>query len=221
MTIQIARIKINRWLALACLLLPAFVMAGCAGTGGHDLRGVVLTPEVVPTSWPHEFKETVTAEIVFFGKHISAVGMIDFHNARDFRLTAAGPDGKLLFDARYNWAGCHNMHRSALIPDSAVGTICRDISLALQPPNGEGLHAKEGYDITTHTDAQLRHFTYYCHRQNAQPEKLTVQLSGFDTLTIHYRRYDARGWPTQIYIDRPYRFYSVTMTMEGDATTVK
>ncbi len=213
---QIFRSTVGWYCALgAALAIGLGVLGSCSNTG---VRGGAANQPAINEgmiSWPHEFRNSFLATIVFLGRRIDVAGKIDFHTWRDFRLTAATPQGKLLFDARVNWAGFHNLHTSAELPDSPVGTICRDVSLALRPPEiNEPLKLKDGYAVATFEDAQLRHFTYYFNPTSKLLEKTTVQLANaFDTLTILFPQHDSRGWPMEMVFERPHRFYTITMTL--------
>ncbi len=192
-------------------------LGGCANTRS---RGSAATQPIAihdgTISWPQEFRSSYSATITFMGQRIDAVGAIDFRTWRDFRLSATTPQGKLLFDARVNWAGFHNLHASAQLPDSPVGSICRDVSLALRPPEiKEPLRNKDGYLEASFEDALHRHFTYYFNRTTMQLEKTTVQRASFDTLTILFPRHDSRGWPVEMIFERPHRFYKITMTLNN------
>jgi len=204
----------RRWGWFPLVLLAGWSLGGCATAGRRAELAQASATTQQALAWPRDFRCPFAAVITFAGRRIEAVGTLDYHTPRDFRLTATTPDGQLLFDARYNWAGCHNLHASAAVPDSAVGGMCRDVSLALERPQLTGpLHIKDGLALASRTDQYLRHFTYYFPPGVERPEKTTVLLGTFDTLTIHYRRYNARGWPVEVVFDRPYRFYRTVITL--------
>lgn len=162
--------------------------------------------------WPTEFRRPFNASITYLGQNMPAEGTLDFHGWRDFRMSATGK-GKLLFDARVNWAGFHVLRDgSGAVPDSVAGTICRDVSLALRPPDVVQLKPK-GADLAgTCVDALGQTFTYRYGLDGRLKEK-RVQLRAFDTLTIRYLAFDATGFPTSITIDRPHRLYTIAVSI--------
>lgn len=196
-----------RQLLLALLLLA---LAACQAPG----RPVESTApvEAALQRWPREGKRPFFTTIHALGKRITASGVLDFHNAHDFRLTAVNEMGAVLFDARRNWAGITVLRTLPGLDSKIVETLLQDFSLALRTPATlDGMLAEGDYHVVRATDPRGDKLKWKF-TPAGQLAWLEVQRGVFDTLRGQYRTYNAAGMPRDLVLSRPARGYTAYFT---------
>jgi len=195
-----------------CLLVTlSLLLIGCGTIPATPIAA--LSPEAQrvaqSTLWPNiPAKRPFSITIHIAGRRTTATGVLDYHDPRDFRITAATELGNVLFDVRVNWTGVTVLRTMPGIDASIVEAFVRNLSRAMTLPDSlEGL--------TLARDQLLLRRNGYLWTFDANTDRLKtteITMGTFDTLRIEYLRYDHRGWPREIAITRRARFYSITLT---------
>src|SRR4051794_40769721 len=102
---------IRRRLSLA-ILTATGLLAACQVAPTVQVSNESVEAERVAqalAAWPEAPTGSSAVNRPFFttihiaGKRVTASGVLQFHTARDFRITAVTEMGVILFDARMNW----------------------------------------------------------------------------------------------------------------------
>lgn len=163
--------------------------------------------------WPEEAKRPFFATIHAAGRRVVAIGVFDYHNSHDFRITTVTELGQILFDARCNWAGCKVVRTMPGLPENVIEMLCRDLSLAWRIPSEvRNMELKKNEWVYTYVDAERFHFTHYFNPDDGRLKRTEIQLGVFDTLTVDVQSYDSQGWPTELVLSRPARAYTIQLS---------
>jgi hypothetical protein len=194
-------------LALSTGLALVIGLAGCATKPGQKAAFIPSSQarHDPAARWRTPGPRHFIADISYLMINLHLTGVLEFYAWNDFRLIA-NENGALLFDARCNWAGVHTLRSNGRVPDSVITTLCQNLEWATRPPIvpvGEFV-MKEGHLVATGSDGNDRPATYQL-SPAGDPEVTRIELHHHDTLIIHYA---ADG---TISLDRPGRFYSITM----------
>jgi hypothetical protein len=186
-------------------------------------------------AWPKSASDAPAIKRPFFatihiaGHRTTASGLLQYHNARDFRITAATEMGVILFDGRMNWAGVNVLRSMPGIDRGIIGTLITDLTTAFQLPESlKGIEAKGAAATGGPTALVLKkqgadtdHYTWTFDARTGRLRTLEVDKGLFDTLHIDYVRYDARGWPQEMTVTRKARLYTISFTFTDDGDVAK
>ncbi len=177
----------------ACQTAPSTVAIAAASAE-------VQRVEEAAAEWPHvpagepPLKRPFFATIHIAGRRTTASGLLQFHNPRDFRITAATEMGVILFDGRMNWAGVTVLRSLPGVDKSVIGTLVRDLATAFQLPTSFGGGVpKNGVLTIRQTGADTNKYTWMFNARSGRLRQTLVDLGLFDTLVINYLRYNAAG----------------------------
>jgi hypothetical protein len=224
------RTTILGWLTMATGLIAAAFFAGCQAS--HTVAVSAMSPESQRVSqaleaWPEApvgapgLKRPFFTTIHLAGKRVTASGVLEYHSARDFRITAATELGVILFDARMNWAGVTVLRQMPGLDKLIVDSVVRDLSKAFElPASLDGLGQQGNVLLLSHTDAESNHYTWVFDPSSGRLRETAVKLGAFDTLLVEYPRYNAHGWPEEMTLTRKARFYMINLTF-NDGSIVR
>ncbi len=213
--------------------LGAMTVAGLAGCnlGPRTLPISAPNPEyqrvradlaqwpAVPKNSIEGLKRPFFATIRILNQRTTASGWLDFHNPRDFRITAVTEMGVILFDARMNWAGVTVLRQMPGLPTASVEALVSDLSTAFHlPASLEGLTpaGSGGSLVLKRTEADTHKYTWTFDAASGRLKATDVDLGLFDTLHIQYHAYDSRGWPQELSVVRKARFYTISLSFTDD-----
>jgi hypothetical protein len=179
------------------------------------------------SAWPEAPKGASAIKRPFFttihlaGRRVTASGVLEYHSARDFRITAATELGVILFDARMNWAGVTVLRQMPGLNRMIVDSLVCDLSKAFMLPDSlDGLGRQGNMLVLTHTDAESNHYTWEFDPASGRLRETVVKLGTFDTLLVDFPRYNAHGWPEEMTLTRKARFYTISLTF-NDGSIVR
>lgn len=208
-----------RTIKIACLITLLFCLAACQSAATRPAgrprvhQGDNQKVDAALDQWPDEARRPFFATIHAAGKRVVALGVFDYHNPRDFRITTVTELGQILFDARCNWGGCRVVRTMPGLPESVIEMLCRDMSLAWRiPEQAKNLQLRKNDLTFEETDAERFHFAYYFDSQTGRLKRNEIQLGLFDTLTVDIHQYDSHGWPTELTLSRPARAYTIQLS---------
>jgi hypothetical protein len=163
-------------------------------------------------------KRPFFATIHIAGHRTTASGLLQYHDARDFRITAITEMGVILFDGRMNWAGVEVLRSMPGIDKSIIETLLRDLATAFQlPPSLAGGVEKGGAFVVHDTGADTNKYTWTFDAHSGRLRETDVALGLFDTLHISYLHYNSAGWPSEISVTRKARLYTISLSFTDDA----
>lgn len=209
---------VSGWAFSACQTAPMTTMQIAAANADQQriANASAQWPDV-PASEP-ALKRPFFATIHIAGRRTTASGLLQYHNARDFRITAATEMGVILFDGRMNWAGVTVMRSLPGVDKSLIASLVRDLATAFQLPTTlSGSSAKNGSLTIKQTGADTNKYTWIFDTHTGHLRETQVDRGIFDTLYVDYLRYNARGWPEEISVVRKARFYNISLTFTDDA----
>jgi hypothetical protein len=214
-------------------LLSLVVIALAACQAQPTVNVSAPTPEMARVqqamaAWPSApsdgpaINRTFFATIHIAGHRTTASGVLQFHNARDFRITAATEMGVILFDGRMNWAGVTVLRSMPGISSAIIGSLLKDIASSFQLP--ETLNGVQVKGRGTGTQLVLKrqladtnHYTWIFDASSGRLQEIDEDLGLFDTLRINYLRYNERGWPEEMTVTRKALFYTISFTFTDGA----
>jgi hypothetical protein len=217
-------------LVLTAGLIAAMGLAGCQSA--PTVAVSAMSPEAQRVSealgaWPEAAVGAPAIKRPFFttihlaGRRVTASGVLAYHSARDFRITAATELGVILFDARMNWAGVTVLRQMPGLDRMIVDSLVRDLSKAFRLPESiDGLGRQGNMLVLTHTDAESNDYTWEFDPASGRLRETEVKLGTFDTLLVDFRRYNAHGWPEEMTLTRKARFYTINLTF-NDGSMVR
>jgi hypothetical protein len=175
----------------------------------------------VPADAP-ALKRSFFATIHIAGHRTTASGLLQFHNARDFRITAATEMGVILFDGRMNWAGVMVLRTMPGIDPGIIESLLKDLATAFQLPESlNGIQTKGSGAaaelMLKRQGADTDHYTWIFDGSTGRLRETDVDKGLFDTLHIQYLRYDMRGWPEEMTVARKARLYTISFTFTDGA----
>jgi len=204
--------------ALAAVALTA--LASCVSWSGADkpIDAKVADPvRAFVEQWPAVTKRTFFTTITALGNRVTASGIFEYEGPRDFRMTAITENGMILFDARRNWAGTHVMRSMPGLDTGIVEQIVRDLSLGWRmPENFERMRQSGQTTLVQDLTADGLKATYTFGGHPLVLQKSQFSIGTLDTLSITYKTYDARGWPKDLSVQRPARFYSIQLSFTDE-----
>ncbi len=217
----------------AAVTLALLAFTGCATD--KTLNISAPTPEMqriqaAMSAWPHAPADAAAIKRPFFatihiaGHRTTASGLLQYHNSRDFRITAATEMGVILFDGRMNWAGVQVLRSMPGIDRSIIASLLTDLTTAFQLPESlKGIEAKgttpagaPALLVLKKQCADTNHYAWTFDAHTGRLRTLDVDMSLFKSLHIDYLRYDARGWPQELALKAPLYSISFTFTDDGD-----
>jgi hypothetical protein len=217
-------IPLSPCLLVALSLLLA--LTGCEFTPTTAVSALSPQAQLVKQSlelWPEipagssGLKRPFFATIHLAGRRTTVSGILDYHNPRDFRLTAITEMGIVLFDARMNWAGVTVLRQMPGLDKSIVATLVTDLSRAFQlPASLDGLSEKGGQLLLRRTESDTYRYNWLFDPRSGRLRETDVDMGAFDALRIQYLRYNSRGWPEELTVTRKARFYDVGFTFTDD-----
>jgi hypothetical protein len=224
----------RRW-TLGSFVVLAMAVGGCQTE--HILNVSAPTPEMqrvqaAMAEWPHAPSDAPAINRTFFatihiaGHRTTASGVLQFHNPRDFRITAATEMGVILFDGRINWAGVTVLRTMPGIDRSIIASLLTDLTTAFQLPESlNGIQAKGGSPSGGGIPAELvlkrqggdtNHYTWVFNPTTGRLRTLDVDVSLFNSIHIEYLRYNSSGWPQEMSLKAPLYNINFTFTDSGD-----
>ncbi len=215
-------------LIVFAILASGMVVAGCQ-TQPATIAITAPTAEQqrieeAAAQWPEistsepALKRSFFATIHIAGRRTTASGLLQYHNPRDFRITAATEMGVILFDGRMNWAGVTVLRSIPGVDKGIIATLVRDLATAFQLPKSfDGAVAKNGVVTIRQTGADTNKYTWAFDARTGRLRQTQVDLGLFDTLYINYLRYNPRGWPEELTVIRKARFYNISLTFTDDS----
>ena len=216
----------------AALMVALLAFTGCETE--KTLNISAPTPEMqriqaAMAAWPHAPSDAPAIKRPFFatihiaGHRTTASGLLQYHNSRDFRITAATEMGVILFDGRMNWAGVDVLRSMPGIDRSIIASLLTDLTTAFQLPEAlKGIEARgttptgPALLVLKKQGADTNHYTWTFDARTGRLRTLDVEMSLFKSLHIEYVRYDARGWPQELTLKAPLYSISFTFTDDGD-----
>jgi hypothetical protein len=185
--------------------------------------------------WPHAPSDAPAIKRPFFatihiaGHRTTASGLLQYHNSRDFRITAATEMGVILFDGRMNWAGVSVLRSMPGIDRGIIASLLTDLTTAFQLPDSlKGVEAKGATAtgepvllVLKKQGADTEHYTWTFDTRSGRLRTLDVDKGLFDTLHIDYQRYNALGWPEEMTVTRKARFYTISFTFTDSGDVAK
>jgi hypothetical protein len=207
---------------IATTLMMGLALAGCEATPAAKTYAVAANTatakriEAALSRWPNSsaaaIKRPFFATIHSAGKRTTASGMLEYHNARDFRLIAATEMGAILFDGRVNWAGVTVLRSMPGLDKNIVEILLKDMSRAFElPPNLDGLSLKKTPTLEK-TLADTHKYTWTFDPATGHLASTQVELGLLDTLRVDFKSYNARGWPEDVEVTRKARFLDVSFS---------
>lgn len=215
--------------ALAALLLLAALPA-CQATHpttpisapSPELKRVKAAIDqwpVVPPDSVEGLKRPFFATIRILNQRTTASGILDFHDPRDFRITAITEMGVILFDARMNWAGVTVLRQMPGLPTASVEALVSDLSIALRlPASLDGLTPSSNGAtlLLKRTEPDTHKYTWTFDAASGRLKQIDADLGAFDTLHVQFHAYDTRGWPAELTVTRKARFYTINLSFTED-----
>jgi hypothetical protein len=222
-----------RW-AVSAFVVMAIAVGGCQTE--RMLNVSAPTPEMqrvqlAMAEWPHAPSDAPAINRTFFatihiaGHRTTASGVLQFHNPRDFRITAATEMGVILFDGRINWAGVTVLRTMPGIDRSIIASLLTDLTTAFQLPDSlKGIEAKGGNPSGGGSPSELvlkrqggdtNHYTWVFDPTTGRLRTLDVEMSLFNSIHIEYLRYNSSGWPQEMTLKAPLYNISFTFTDSG------
>jgi hypothetical protein len=217
-----------RTVLLSLLLAATCAAAGCAAQqavgvsapnpAAQRVRAALDQWPVVRDTAAPGLKRPFFATIRIVGQRTTASGVLDYHNPRDFRITAATELGVILFDARMNWAGVTVLRQMPGLPKPSVEALVGDLSTAFHlPASLDGLVSQGGDTLVLkRTEADTHKYTWTFDGSTGRLKQIDVDLGAFDTLHIQFKAYDGRGWPEELAVSRKARFYTINLSFTDD-----
>lgn len=143
-----------------CQTAPTTVQIATASAEMQRIENAAVQWPQVPAEEP-PLKRPFFATIHIAGRRTTASGLLQFHNPRDFRITAATEMGVILFDGRMNWAGVTVLRSLPGVDKSVIGTLVRDLATAFQLPTSfAGGIPKNGVLTIKQTGADTNKYTW-------------------------------------------------------------
>ena len=211
---------------LVALSLVLLALTACDFTPTTPVNALSPQAQLVQQTlelWPEiptggsGLKRPFFTTIHIAGHRTTASGILDYHNSRDFRLTAITEMGIVLFDARMNWAGVTVLRQMTGLDKSVVATLVTDLSRAFQlPASLDGLSEKGGQLVLRRTESDTYRYNRFFDLRSGRLRETDVDMGAFDVLRIQYLRYNSRGWPEELTVTRKARFYDVSFTFTDD-----
>jgi len=205
-------------------LVMCLALAGCEATPTtFEVSAKSASTQQIETAlarWPVStpgamgaIKRPFFATIHIAGKRTTASGMLEYHNARDFRITAATEMGAVLFDGRVNWAGVTVLRSLPGLDKNIVEILLKDMSRAFElPPSLEGLSYRNRKATLQKTLADTHRYTWTFDPATGVLMSTDVDLGILDTLRVEFKSYNARGWPEDVVVTRKARFLDVSFS---------
>jgi hypothetical protein len=163
-------------------------------------------------------KRPFFATIHIAGHRTTASGLLQYHNARDFRITAVTEMGVILFDGRMNWAGVTVLRSMPGVDKGVIETLLRDLATAFALPTSlAGGEERGGTYVVHETGADTNKYTWMFDAASGRLRETEVSLGLFDTLHVNYLRYNGAGWPAEIAVTRKARLYTISLSFTDDA----
>jgi hypothetical protein len=218
------------YLKYPTMLAPALLLAACQVTPTMPVSS--MSPELERVSqslasWPKAPTGATGIKRPFFttihagGRRVTASGVLDYHSARDFRMTAVTEMGVILFDGRINWAGVTVLRQMPGLDARIVESLVSDMSKAFTLPESlDGLALKDGSLVLSKTGADTNRYTWLFDPGSGRLREIAVKMGAFDTLYVRYLRYNVQGWPEEITLTRKARFYTIHLTF-NDGSIVR
>lgn len=210
-----------RYALKSAALLFAAALAACAAPTIHI---AAQSPEAQKISaalsaWPEAPSDSAGIKRPFFatihiaGKRTTASGLLEFHNARDFRITAVTEMGVILFDARFNWAGVTLLRQMPGLPSGIVSSLVKDIGVAFDKPDSlASLGRKNNNLVVSIVEADTHRYTWTFDSTSGRVRQVDVDMGILDDLKIEYKAYNALGWPQELTISRPASLYNISFS---------
>jgi hypothetical protein len=170
---------------------------------------------VVPPDAVEGLKRPFFATIRILNQRTTASGILDYHDPRDFRITAITEMGVILFDARMNWAGVTVLRQMPGLPTPSVEALVSDLSIALRlPASIDGLVPSNNGNslLLKRTEADTHKYTWTFDASSGRLKQIDADLGPFDTLHAQFHDYNSRGWPAELTITRKARFYTINLS---------
>jgi hypothetical protein len=219
-------------LAPGLLLLAAATVPACTTSAPTTNTGTLSPTQQriaqASAQWPivdpsdPALKRPFFATIHIAGHRTTASGLLQFHNPRDFRITAVTEMGSVLFDGRMNWAGVEVIRSLPGIDKSIIETLLRDLATAFQLPASVATGTEKNGEFVIHdTGADTNKYTWTFDARSGRLRTTDVSLGLFDTLHIAYLRYNAAGWPAEILVTRKARLYTINLTFTDDTIAAR
>ena len=124
----------------------------------------------------------------------TATGTLEYYAPRDFRVTALGPDGSVVFDGRFNWGGPIVLRGPAELDTETFATLLVDMSRAFEMPGPlEGLRAGTSQMALTGAPGGAREHTWIFDRTEGHLVQTDVDMGLLDMLRVYYGDYSAEG----------------------------
>jgi hypothetical protein len=195
----------ERYFHVACFVLTAAFLGACGLV--PDARPIALgSPEVqrvreALARWPRAEalvprRFAFAADLRLGSWQTTAKGVLEYWGSRDFRVTAVGEDGGVLFDGRFNWGGVMIMRLKAGVDAGPIEELLRDMVRGFEMPGQlEGLRAGAKKMVLTRTSADDHETTWIFERANGRLVETVVDMGFFDSLRIYYRGVASEGWP--------------------------
>lgn len=212
-------------LLLAVLLVV--MVGGCAAPGKTPaLTADAGPPPSVQAVEGALARERSTQLRTFFGtiraagNRTTAQGVLDFESPGDFRVSALTEVGQVLFDARHSWAGNRVLRALPGVGKAMVEPLVEDMALAFRkPPLQREVEVKEDRTVVRGTTPEGWKVTYEFVGPEALLRRMEVQRGWLDKLTVTYGAYDETGWPVEMRLARPGRFYEMDISFVGGGGT--
>jgi hypothetical protein len=179
------------------------------------------------SAWPEAavgapgLKRPFFTTIHLAGRRVTASGVLEYHSARDFRITAATELGVILFDARMNWAGVTVLRQMPGLDKLIVESFVHDLSKAFElPASLDGLAQQGNSLVLSRTGGDTNEYTWVFDPSSGRLRETEVKIGMFDTLLVDFSRYNAHGWPEEMTVTRKARLYSLNLTF-SDGSIVR
>jgi hypothetical protein len=207
-------------------ILAVALLAACGAV--PDARPIALdSPDAqrvrdALAHWPHadtlvSRRFPFSADVRHGSAHTTAAGTLEYWAPRDFRVTAAGDDGAIVFDGRFNWGGAMILRQRAGLDSEPIEDLLRDMARAFEMPGRlEGLRAGAAKMVLTRTLADAHEYTWIFDRTDGRLVETDVDMGPLDMLRIYYEGYAPEGWPLHLRLVRFARPYEVTFSFTED-----
>lgn len=211
------------WTILGCCLLACLlaVLPACqvAPAGTREQVQETLA------RWPGRTPKTFFVTLHATGQRATASGFLDVPSPADpqtFRITALTELGYVLFDV--SAAGGTVEVRRILpgLPQMIVTNLCRDVMLALAPPEHLERFASKGNESLAYfktADGHHGHAHFEDTEGVRRLRSVEIEVGGFDKLTVEYGDYDADGRPLRMTLHRPLRGYTLLLRFTARYST--
>jgi hypothetical protein len=144
-------------------------------------------------------------------------GTMEYFGPRDFRVTALGEDGRVIFDGRLNWGGPIVLGGPAELDKGAFEGLLVDLSRGFEMPSRlEGLRAGTSQMALTGAPGGAQEFTWIFDRAEGRLVETEVNMGTLDVLRVYYGDYSGAG-PARLRLLRLARQYDVAFVFtDGD-----